>query len=707
MNRWKFPWLTLSLAWLALGQPSAAQLDLGSARPPVAKVVPRTTTIHGEVLVDNYFWLREKTNKEVIAYLEAENAYTAAIVKPTEGLQEALYREMLGRIEETDQSAPYRKGDWWYYTRTEKGNQYAIHCRKRGEPDGKEEIILDLNELARDQKFLGLGVFVLNDNQDLLAYSMDVTGFREYTLHVKDLRTGKLLVDRIPKANSVAWAADGKSIFYVTEDAAKRPHRLFRHILGGVEDELVYEEKDELFRLSVSRSRDRAYLFATSRSSTTSEVRYLPSDRPTEAFRVVLPRENDHRYYVSHRDGKFYIRTNKDAKNYKLVVAPLANPQPKNWKEVIPHRSKVLLEDVDLFANHCVAAEWEDGLTHRQVIDLRTGQGHRLPFPDPVYSVTSDVNPEFNTSVFRYRYQSLNMPESVFAYNMEKQQSQLLKRTAVRGDFDPAGYISERIFATATDGTRIPISLVYKKGAQRDGKSPLLLYGYGAYGNSLAITFTTQRLALLDRGVVYAMAHIRGGREMGEVWHDQGKLLNKRNTFTDFIAAADHLVAQKYTSQGRLAIQGGSAGGLLIAAVLNLRPDLCKAAVLHVPFVDAVNTMLDASLPLTVQEYLEWGNPNVKQDYDYIKSYCPYTNLAARNYPAMLVTTSLNDSQVMYWEPAKYVAKLRSQKTDSNVLLLKTNMAAGHAGASGRYDALKETAFVYAFLMTQCAGISR
>jgi oligopeptidase B len=700
MNCWRSHGLVLFLAGMMLGQP-AAQSDFPTAKPPLARKSPRATTVHGDTLVDNYYWLREKSSQEVIAYLEAENAYTAAVMKPTKALQDVLYQEMLGRIQEADQTAPYRHGPWWHYARTEKGKQYPIHCRKRGSLEAAEEVVLDLNDLASGQQFLGLGVMAWSDDQGRLAYSTDITGFREYTLQVKDLRTGQLLADRIARTSSVAWSADGTTLFYVTEDAAKRPYRLYRHVLGSAGDDLLYEESDELFRLSLARSRDRGYLFVASVSFATTEVRYLASKRPTDPLRVILPRENGHRYHVEHRNGQFFIRTNRDAKNFKLVTAPVHDPGPQNWIELIPHDPNVLLEGIDLFANHCVAAQRENGLTQRQVIDLHTGKRHRLQFPDPVYSVSADVNPEFNTSVFRYRYQSLTTPESVFAYDMEKQATDLLKRTPVRGDFDPAGFTSERTFATAADGTRIPISLVYKKGIQRDSKSPLLLYGYGAYGASLPIAFSTQRLALLDRGVVYGLAHIRGGREMGEAWHDQGKLLNKRSTFTDFIAAADHLVAQKFTSHDRLAIQGGSAGGLLIAAVLNLRPDLCQAAVLQVPFVDAVNTMLDATLPLTVPEYLEWGNPNVKRDYEYIKSYCPYTNLAARAYPAMLVTTSLNDSQVMYWEPAKYVAKLRSLKTDRNVLLLKTNMAAGHGGASGRYDALKETAFTYAFLLQQ------
>jgi oligopeptidase B len=678
-----------------------AQVDPNGAAPPVAKRIPRTFTLHGDTLVDNYFWLREKSNPEVIRYLEAENAYTNAVMKPTERFQENLYKEMLARIKETDLSVPYRLGNYWYYTRTEQGQQYAIHCRKRGSLEAKEEVTLDLNEHAKGQKFLSLGLFTISDDGNLLAYTTDVSGFREYTLSVKDLRTGALLPDRIAKVRAAVWAADNQTVLYVTEDAAKRPYRLYRHVLGSSKDELVYEEKDELYRLAVRRSRDKAYLFAVSASSTTTEVRALPSDRPTAAWRVLLPRQADHEYHVDHRDGLFYLRTNKDAKNFRLVTAPVADSRPENWKEVIGHRAEVLLENVELFANHCVVAEREGGLPRRRVLDLRTGNAHALAFPEPVYAVFGEANPEFQTTVFRFGYQSLVTPRSVFDYDMDSRKRTLLKQTEVLGGYDAARYTSERIFATAPDGTRIPVSLVYRKDVRRDGTSPLLLYGYGSYGSSLPITFSSHRLSLLDRGVVYALAHIRGGKEMGQAWHDQGKMLSKRNTFTDFIAAAEHLIAQRYTSKERLVIEGGSAGGLLIGAVVNLRPDLCKTAVLNVPFVDVINTMLDPSLPLTVQEYLEWGNPNVKQDYDYIKTYCPYTNLATKDYPAMLVRTALNDSQVMYWEPAKYVAKLRATKTDENVLLLKTNMAAGHGGASGRYDALRETAFTYAFILNQ------
>jgi oligopeptidase B len=662
-------------------------------------------TIHGDTRVDNYFWLRDKTNPEVIRYLEAENAYTDAVMKPTLGFQETLYQEMLGRLKQTDMTAPYRMGDWWYYARTERGKQYPIQCRKHGSLEAKEEILLDLNELAKGEKFFSLGLFVVSDDQNHLAFSTDVTGFREYHLFVKDLRAGTLLADQVGKVDAVVWAKDNQTFFYVTEDAAKRPCRLYRHVLGGTKDELVYEEKDELYRLSARRSRDKHYLFATLASSTTTEVRYLRSDQPDDAPHVVLPREDQHQYSVEHRSGRFFIRTNRNARNFRLVAAPVAEPQPANWEEVVPHRPDVFLEDVQVFAGHCVVGERENGLQKRRVIDLNTGQAHHLEFPEPVYAVFADINPEFQTTAFRYRYQSLITPDSVFEYDMNTRERELLKQTDVRG-YDAGQFVSERIFATATDGTRIPISLAYKKGMKRDGSRPLLLYGYGSYGASLPVTFNAARLSLLERGVVYAMAHIRGGREMGESWYLQGKMMNKRNTFTDFLAAADYLVEQKLTARDRLVIQGASAGGLLIGAVLNLRPDLCKAAVLEVPFVDVINTMLDSSLPLTIQEFLEWGNPNNKDEYEYIKSYCPYTNIAAKDYPAILVRTSLNDSQVMYWEPAKYVAKVRATRTDHNVSLLKINMAAGHGGASGRYSALKELAFTYAFILNQM-GITR
>jgi oligopeptidase B len=676
------------------------QLDPAAAKPPIAKKNPKSSTIHGDTRIDDYFWLREKKNPEVTAYLNAENAYAEAVLKPTVSLQEKLYSEMLGRIKQTDDTVPARRDDYWYYSRTEQGKQYPIHCRKRGSLDAKEEVILDVNDLAKGQKFLSVGAFAVSDDHNLLAFATDTTGFREYTLYVKDLRTGKLLTDQIAKAQMAVWAADNKTLFYVTEDDAKRPYRLYRHSLGDKNDALIYEEKDALYTLSIRRSRDRKFIWADSDSSTTSECRIIPAGKPTEAPRLLLPREEGHRYEADHRDGLLYIRSDKGAKNYRLVTAPVDDPSPKNWKELVKHRDTVLLDRAQLFANYCVLSETEAGLPYLRVMDLRSGDSHRIDVPEAVYSIGSDANPEFDTATLRYRYESLVTQDSVYDYDMATRERKLMKQTEVRGH-DPARYTSERLMATASDGAKIPISLVYKKGLVRDGKAPIFLYGYGSYGASMTANFDSNLLSLLDRGVVYAIGHVRGGREMGETWHDQGKMLNKRNTFTDFIAVADHLVAEKYGSRDRLVIQGGSAGGLLVGAVVNLRPDVCKAAVAEVPFVDVINTMLDASLPLTVQEYLEWGNPNVQSEYEYMKSYCPYTNLAAKDYPAMLVRTSLNDSQVMYWEPAKYVAKLRSLKTDKNPLLFTTNMAGGHGGHSGRYDSLKEDALTYAFMLYQ------
>jgi oligopeptidase B len=679
----------------------SAEPDIRALVPPVAKKVEKTDVVHGDKRVDNYYWLRDKKDPEVIQYLEAENAYTAALMKPLESLQSKLYKEMVARIQQTDVSVPVRLGDYWYYTREEKGKQYEIHCRKKGNLDAAEEILLDENELAAEHKYLGLDLFAVSDDGNLLAYSIDVTGFRHYTLYVKDLGTGKLLADQIKKVASAVWAADNKTIFYVTEDPAKRPHRLYRHVLGQSKDDVVYEEQDSLYELSVGRTRDKKYLLAVSESKTTTEVRYLDSSHSTDAWRVVLPRQEGHEYHVSHRNGLFYIRTNKDAKNFRLVTAPVEAPQPANWLELIPHRPDVLLEDIDLFIHHCVVTEHANALPRLRVIDLRTQQGHELEFPEPVYAVAGDANPEFDTTVFRLRYESFTTPDSIYDYDFDTRERKLKKQTKVLNGYDPAKYAIERIAATARDGTRVPISLVYKKGLNKDGTNPMLLYGYGSYGFSYPCGFSSERVSLLDRGVIYAYAHVRGGNDLGRDWYENGKMLNKRNTFTDFIAVTEQLITDKYTAKNRLAIMGGSAGGLLIGAVLNMRPDLCTAAVLEVPFVDAVNTMLDETVPLTAPEFLEWGNPKIKKEYDYIKSYCPYTNIGARDYPAILVLTSLNDSQVMYWEPAKYVAKLRACKTDKNPLLLKVNMDAGHSGASGRYDALKETAFNYAFLLWQ------
>ncbi|MDT5123874.1 MAG: oligopeptidase [Acidobacteriota bacterium] len=670
--------------------------------PPMAKKTPKETKIHGTTLVDNYFWLREKNNPEVLAYLEAENAYTDAVMKPTADMQAKLYKEMISHIKETDRSVPYHQGDYFYYSRTEQGKQYPIYCRKRGGLDAKEEVTLDMNELAKGLKFMGLGAYSVSDDGNYLAYTTDSTGYRQYTLYVKDLRTGQLLPEKIERVGSVMWATDNKTVFYSTEDATtKRSDKFFRHAIGSDKSDLVYEDKDELFDVHGGRTRDKAMVFIVSGSKTSTEYRYIPADKPMEAPKVILPREANHEYSVDHRGDLFYIRTNKEAKNFRLVTAPVSDPQVKNWKELIPHHPEIKIEDIDLFANHLVVAEFENGLQQLRVVDLKTNKSHRIEFPEPVYTTSVNVNPEFNTRTLRFAYQSLVTPNSVFDYNMDTGQRTLLKQTEIPGGFDRANYKSERIFATASDGTRIPISIVYRKDTKMDGKNPFLLYGYGSYGASITPTFSPARLSLLDRGFIYAIAHIRGGGELGEPWREAGRMMNKRNTFTDFISSAEYLIKQKYTSSDRLIIQGASAGGMLMGAVVNMRPDLFKAAVAQVPFVDIINTMLDASLPLTTSEYIEWGNPNEKPAFDYMISYSPYDNVKAQNYPAMLIKVSLNDSQVPYWEGAKFAAKLRATKTDNNVLLLKTNMGAGHGGSSGRYDALKETAFDYAFMLNQ------
>jgi len=690
--------LAHSASWAA--EP-AGQIDAGSAAFPTTKAVPKFVTIHGETRRDDFAWLREKASPEVIAHLEAENAYTAAVMKPTQALQEALYREKVGRIKQADIQVPYRLGGHLYSSRTEEGKSYPIYVRRKADlADAPEEILLDMNALAGGSSSLNWGVFAVSDDGNLLAYSIDPAGARESTLHVKDLRSGTLLPDTAARVGDLAWASDNATLYYVAEDAAtKRPWRVHRHRLGAVRDDLVYEEADAHYDLSLRRTKDKAYLMLTSASHTTTEVRALPCAVPGAAPRLILPREEGHEYHADHRDGAFYLRTNKDAKNFRIVVAPVDDPSPRRWAELISHDPAVLREELHLFARHAAIVEREGGLPRLRVLDLQTRESHRVALPEPAYDVAPGPNPEADTATFRYRYTSPVTPRSIYDYDMDRRRATLLKRTEVGGGYDPARYKSERIFATARDGTRVPISLVSRSDIPRDGTAPLLLEGYGAYGYSLPLAFDASRLSLLDRGVVCALAHVRGGRDLGEAWYDQGRRMNKRNTFTDFIACADHLVAEKYASRDRLAIVGSSAGGTLVAAVLNARPDLCRAAVLEVPFVDVINTMLDDSLPLTVREYLEWGNPNVRAEYETMKTYCPYTNIGAKAYPSMLVTASLNDSQVMYWEPTKYVAKLRTLRVGRNPILLRTNMDAGHAGAIGRYAALRESAFVDAFLL--------
>jgi oligopeptidase B len=673
-----------------------------SAPPPVAKKVPKVDQVHGDRRVDDYFWLRDKQDPDVAAYLDAENTYADAVMKPTLTFQDALYKEMLARIKETDVNVPYRKGGFWYYSRTEQGKQYPIYCRKAGSLEAAETVTLDLNQLAEGQTFMSLGSYAMSDDGNLLAYSTDNTGFRQYTLYVKDLRTGALKETVAERVTSVAWAADDQTLFYsVEEEATKRPYRVYRHALGAASHDLVYEETDEAFNLGVYRTRSLRYLVMGLGSHTTSEARTLPADQPTGEWTLVAPRIAEQEYDVDHHGDSFYIRVNDKGRTFRLVKAPVASSGRERWQEVVPTRPDVMLEGMDFFKSYYVLAEREAGLPHLKVVDFASGASHRIAFPEPTYSAFPGANAEFDTKTFRYSYQSLVTPNSTFDYDVEKKTSLLMKQVEVLGGYDPARYASERVFATAKDGVKVPISLVYQKGLARDGKAPLYLYGYGSYGFALPITFSSNRLSLLDRGAVVAIAHIRGGGDLGKPWHDDGRMMKKKNTFTDFIACAELLLGEKYGSKDRLVMEGGSAGGLLMGAVTNLRPDLWKAVVSKVPFVDVVNTMLDESLPLTVGEFEEWGNPKKRDEYEYIKSYCPYTNLEQKAYPTILVKTSFHDSQVMYWEPAKYVAKLRTLKTDTNPLILKTNMAAGHGGASGRYDALHEAAFDYAFILTQ------
>ena len=674
----------------------------GKLNPPMTEKKAKVTDIHGEKLTDNYFWLREKKNPAVIAHLEAENAYTTAMMKHTESLQEKLYNEILSHIKQTDVNVPYRRGDYFYYTRTVEGQQYPIYARKHRTLDAPEQILIDVNELAKGHKFMSVGAFLPSDDGKLLAYSTDNTGYRQYTLQIKNLATGELFPEKIERVNNLAWASDNKTIFYVTEDAVtKRSDKLFRHVLGTDKYDLIFEEKDELFDIGVGKSRDKEVIILGSYSKTSTEGRYIPANNPNAEWKVILPRQKDHEYDVDHRNGLFYIRTNKGAKNFRVVTAPVSDSSEKNWKEFIAHRPAVKVDNIDMFVDHAVLSEWENGLQHIEIVDFKTNKRHRVAFPEPVYAAAPTSNAEFNTTVLRYNYQSLTTPSSVFDYDMNSRQAVLKKQTEVPGGFDKNNYKAERVFATASDGTKVPISLVYRKNVKLDGSAPLLLYGYGSYGYSISPGFSASRLVLLDRGVVFAIAHIRGGGELGEPWREAGRMMNKMNTFTDFIASAEHLINNKYTSKDRLVIQGGSAGGLLVGAVSNMRPDLFKAVVSQVPFVDVLNTMLDASLPLTTSEYIEWGNPNEKPAFDYMKKYSPYDNIRKADYPAMLVKVSLNDSQVPYWEGAKLVAKLRDFKTDKNPLLLKTNMGAGHGGASGRYDAYRETAFDYAFMLWQ------
>ncbi len=684
--------------------------------PPIARKEPQTKTLFGITLHDDYAWLRQKENPEVRAYLEAENAYAEAFMAPLAPLRETLYNEMLNHIKQTDVSVPYRDGGWWYLTRTEEGKQYASYSRiavnneteLAPAPGATEITFLDCNQLAEGESFLAIGDTDISDCGRFLAYTTDTTGFRQYTLHIKDLATGQTSTIA-ERAGSVVWAADNKTLYYTVEDEEqKRQFQLFRHTLDAPHstDELVYQEEDERFNISISRTRDGEFLILNSASHTASEARVLRAAEPNGQFTLIAPRRDQHEYYIDHRNSHWFIRTNDRGRNFRLATAPVATPGESNWTELIPHSSSLMLEDIDLFRDFFIACEREDGLPKLHIWKF-SGEGtaaapaEEISFPEPAYTAYPHVNRIFSETRFRYAYQSLVSPASVYEYDVATAQSTLLKEQEVPGGFDRTHYASARLHAPAADGTLVPVSLVYRKDKFSPGRNPLYVYAYGSYGYSLPVGFNSTRLSLLDRGIVMAYAHIRGGGDLGTPWHDAGKMLHKMNTFTDFIACAEHLIAQEFGSPGRIAIEGGSAGGLLMGAVTNLRPGLFRAVLSHVPFVDVMNTMLDASLPLTVPEYEEWGDPNEEEYFKYMLGYSPYDNLRPAHYPAMLVKTSLNDSQVMYWEPAKYVAKLRTQKQDANPLLLVTNMEAGHGGASGRYDYLKEIAFDYAFLLRE------
>ncbi len=669
---------------------------------PVAKIVPHTETRHGEEVTDDYFWMREKENPEVIAYLEAENAYTDSVMGHTKDFQETLFQEMLKRINEDDTDAPVRIDSFYYYSRSEKGKQYKIYCRKLHSLSAAEEILMDVNLMTEGRDYFDMGGYDMSPNHKLMAFVVDTAGDEHYTLFIKNLETGELLPDVIMGTDGrVVWANDNKTIFYTTLDNISRPHKLFRHILGHPikNDVVVFHEKDDRYGLYPSKTTSRDYILLGLWTNGSSEYHYMRADRPTSKLKLIKTRQAGVEYEVDHRDDKFYVMINEDAINFKVMTVPVRSMSSKYWKEYIPHRDSVLITGIKLFDDYFVMYERENGLPQVSITEFSTGNVHRIEFPEPLYSVGAGSNPMFDVSSVRVNYQSLITPKTTYDYNMQTRELKLIKQKEVKGNYDKQHYITERVFATASDGMQVPISLVYKKGVKLNGQNPLYMVGYGAYGISSNATFSSNRFSLIDRGVIYAKAHIRGGADLGYWWYEDGKMLNKMNTFTDFIACGEFLISEGYTSSEKLIGVGGSAGGLLVGAVNNMRPDLFKIIVADVPFVDIMNTMMDPTIPLTVNEYTEWGNPNEKEYYDYMMSYSPYDNVAAKPYPNLLITAGLNDPRVPYWEAAKWTAKLRTLNTGTNRLVLKTNMGAGHMGASGRYDYMKELAFEYAFIL--------
>jgi len=679
--------------------------------PPVAPRQAHDVSVHGDPRSDDYFWLRDRDDPRTLDYLKAENAYADAWLAPHAALQETLYQEMLSRIQQDDDSVPMRKGDWWYSTRTRRGEQYPHYLRRRAvgpdrryDPDGVDETLLDLNELARGQPFLRLGLTTVTRDATRLAYTTDLTGGRDFTLHVKDLATGTVDPWSIAEVASAAWANDGGTLYYVTMDETKRANRLWRHAMGSPDaDELLYEEADELFDIGVGKTLDERYLLLGSESKDSTEWQVADADsgagRPF-ALRTVFARRADVEYDLEHRGGRFYVRINDTGRNFRLVTVDAGTPDLAHAQELIGARDHVMLDDVDVFAGHLAVTERVAGSLQLRVIDLASGDDHAIAFDEPAYSVHTSGNAEFETTTLRFVYTSLTTPASTYDYDLATRERVLKKRQPVPG-YDPSLYASERLFAVAGDGTEVPLSLVYRKDARRAGPQPLLLYGYGSYGIPIDAAFAQSRVSLLDRGVVFAIGHIRGGGDLGRSWYEAGKMARKQTTFDDFIACAEKLIAAGRTTPAMLAIEGGSAGGLLMGAVVNQRPDLFRAVIAQVPFVDVVTTMLDETMPLTVGEFIEWGNPKIAEQYAWMRAYSPYDNLKPGAYPAMLVRTGLNDTQVAYWEPAKYVARLRTLKTDERPLLLRINLEVGHGGASGRFDALREIAEDDVFLLVE------
>jgi len=676
-------------------------------KPPVAQLKPHALTIFDDTRTDNYYWLRDRDSEEVLNYLRAENEYTSKVMAHTVDFQEQLFLEMKGRIKETDWSVPVKIDQYYYYSRTEEGKQYEIHCRKIGNMDGSEEILLDENLIAADQEYMNLGDFSVSPDHNLLAYSVDYTGGEDFTIFIKNLATGELYPEQITGAYySLEWANDNQTIFYTTVDEAMRPYKLFRHGIGSdpTQDTLVYHEADESYFLSITKSKSHTYLFLDLESQVTNELRYLDADNPAGEFKIIHPREYRVEYSVIHHGERFFILTNDDALNFKLMEAPVTAPEKANWSEIIGHQEKVKLDQIDVFKDFLIVVERDFGLRKILVYNLSENDQYIIEFPEATYKISLDDNPDFNSNFLRFNYSSYITPNSVYDYNLITRERELKKQDEVLGGYDPEDYETARIFATARDGETIPISILYRKGMIRNGDNPLYLYGYGSYGYNSDPRFRSHRFSMVDRGFIYAIAHIRGSSYLGRSWYEDGKLLNKMNTFNDLIDCADYLVEKNYTSPAKLAAVGGSAGGLLMGVIVNLRPNLFKAVVADVPFVDVVTTMLDKTIPLTVIEFDEWGNPKEEEYYRYLKSYSPYDNVQAIEYPNLLVTAGLNDPRVQYWEPAKWTAKLRATQTGNNRLLLKTNMEAGHHGASGRFDYLKEIAFEYAFILDLIAS---